>query len=136
VTTPPVGVLDTSVLIDLAFIDPDQLPAASAVTAVTAVIMAELAAGPHATEDPVERAVRQQRAQWAESAFTPLPFDAACARQYGLLYAAVRDAGRQPCRRFVDLLIAATAIGHQLPLFTRNPGDFSGLHRYLSVRAV
>jgi len=133
VTTPPVGVLDTSVLIDLAFIDPDQLPVASAVTAIT---MAELASGPHATEDPVERAVRQQRAQWAESAFTPLPFDAACARQYGLLYAAVRDAGRQPRRRFADLLIAATAIGHQLPLFTRNPGDFSGLHRYLSVHAV
>lgn len=132
-TTPPVGVLDTSVLIDLAFIDPDQLPVASAVTAIT---MAELASGPHATEDPVERAVRQQRAQWAESAFTPLPFDAACARQYGLLYAAVRDAGRQPRRRFADLLIAATAIGHQLPLFTRNPGDFSGLHRYLSVHAV
>lgn len=132
-TTPSVGVLDTSVVIDLAVISPDLLPTAAAITAVT---MAELAAGPHATEDVVERAVRQQRAQWAEATFTALPFDAACARNYGLLFATVRRRGRQPRRRFADLLIAATAIGHQLPLFTRNIDDFADLDDYLTVHHV
>lgn len=132
-TAPPVGVLDTSVVIDLALIAPDLLPAASAITAVT---MAELAAGPHATDDVVERAVRQQRAQWAEATFTALPFDAGCARHYGLLYATVRRTGRQPRRRFADLLIAATAIGHELPLFTRNVDDFADLYEFLDLHGV
>ncbi len=131
--TAPVGVLDTSVVIDLALIAPERLPTAAAITAIT---MAELAAGPHATDDVVERAVRQQRAQWAEATFTALPFDAGCARHYGLLYATVRRSGRQPRRRFADLLIAATAIGHELPLFTRNIDDFVALHDFLDVHAV
>lgn len=66
------GLLDTSVVIDLDLL-PDQL-------AVSAVTMAELAAGPHATPDPVERARRQDRLQRAESTFDSLPFDADAAR--------------------------------------------------------
>jgi predicted nucleic acid-binding protein len=42
------GVLDTSVLIDHDLIAAERLPDESAITAVT---LAELAAGPHATED-------------------------------------------------------------------------------------
>lgn len=38
--------------------------------------MAELAAGPSATNDPDEAARRQDRLQRAEAAFDPLPFDA------------------------------------------------------------
>jgi hypothetical protein len=49
------GILDTSVVIDLERIDPLTLPIEVAVTAIT---MAELAAGPHATTDPTERARR------------------------------------------------------------------------------
>ena len=52
------GLLDTSVVIDLPGIDPSCLPAESAISALT---LAELAAGPHATRDPSERARRQQR---------------------------------------------------------------------------
>ena len=132
-TTVPVGVLDTSVVIDLASIAPQHLPTAGAITAIT---LAELAAGPHATDDVVERALRQQRAQWAEATFTPLPFDADCARHYGVLYATVRRAGRQPRRRVADLMIAATAIRHGLPLFTRNPQDFVDLDRHLAIHAL
>ena len=40
------GLLDTSVVIDLDHLDPELLPLEVAVSAVT---MAELAAGPHAT---------------------------------------------------------------------------------------
>lgn len=42
------GLLDTSVVIDLDRIDIDRLPEESAIAAVT---MAELAAGPHASGD-------------------------------------------------------------------------------------
>jgi hypothetical protein len=50
---PTQGVLDTSVLIDHDLIDPALLPDESAITAITP---AELAAGPHATENREERA--------------------------------------------------------------------------------
>ncbi|HVL03343.1 MAG TPA: PIN domain-containing protein, partial [Acidimicrobiales bacterium] len=83
---PARGVLDTSVVIDLEQIDPSRLPGEVAVSAIT---MAELAAGPHATTDADERARRQDRLQRAEAAFDPLPFDAEAARAYGRLYAAV-----------------------------------------------
>jgi predicted nucleic acid-binding protein len=114
--------LDTSVVIDLGDIDPDELPGRISISAIT---MAELAAGPHATDDPAERARRQDRLQRAESTFDPLPFDADAARAYGRIYASVLAAGRKARgRRAVDLLIAATALSHDLPLYTRNPDDF------------
>lgn len=117
------GVVDTSVLIDLERLDPDTLPEELAVSAIT---MAELAAGPHATGDPVERARRQDRLQRVEATFHPLPFDASAARAYGRVYASVTAAGRTARgRRAVDLLIAATALASELPLYTRNPDDFA-----------
>ena len=130
----PRGLLDTSVLIDLERIDERVLPVEIAVSAVT---MAELAAGPHATKDPDERARRQDRLQRAEATFEPLPVDAAVARAYGRVYAAVASAGRKARgRRAFDLLIAATALASGLPLFTRNPDDFSELVGTLEVVAV
>ena len=128
------GLIDTSVVIDLESIDPLDLPREVAVSAVT---MAELAAGPHATSDPAERARRQERLQRAEATFDPLPFDAAAARAYGRLWAAVRAAGRKARGgRAVDLLIAATAIASGLPLYTRNPGDFAGVSDLLEIVSV
>lgn len=62
------GLLDTSVLIDFEKIDDGRLPVAVAVSAMT---MAELAAGPHATSDPHERGRRQDRLQRAEATFDP-----------------------------------------------------------------
>lgn len=99
--------------------------------------MAELAAGPHATADPDERARRQERLQRAEATFAPLPFDANAARAFGRVYAAVAAKGRKARgRRAIDLLIAATAIAEGLPLYTRNPDDFRGLTELLEVRTV
>jgi predicted nucleic acid-binding protein len=80
------------VVIDLDAIEPDNLPIEVAVSAVT---MAELAAGPHATTDPAERARRQDRLQRAEATFEPLPLDATVARAYGRVYAEVSAAGRK-----------------------------------------
>ena len=127
----PRGLLDTSVIIDLEHLHAVQLPIESAVSAIT---MAELAAGPHATEDPDERARRQDRLQRAEAAFDPLPFDSEASRAYGRIYAAVVGAGRKARgARAVDLLIAATACSQGLPLYTRNPADFQALDTLVEI---
>lgn len=121
-------------MIDLDKIDASALPHEVAVTTIT---MAELAAGPHAATDSDERASRQDRLQRAESVFDPLPFDNSAARAYGRIYAAVLSRGRKARGpRAVDLLIAAVACSEQLPLFTRNPGDFQGLEGLISVHEV
>jgi len=125
------ALIDTSLVIDLERIDPLDLPAELAVSAVT---LAELAAGPHATADPVERARRQDRLQRAEATFDPVPLDAAVARAYGRVYAAVAGAGRKTRgRRALDLLIAATALAAGLPVYTRNPEDFGELGDLLEI---
>jgi predicted nucleic acid-binding protein len=125
------GLIDTSVVIDLQSLDPADLPVEVAVSAVT---MAELAAGPHATADPAERARRQDRLQRAEATFEPIPMDVAVARAYGRVYAAVATAGRKARgRRAFDLLIAATALAAELPLYTRNPNDFIELDSLVEV---
>lgn len=128
------GILDTSVVIDLERIEPSQLPVEVAVSAIT---MAELAAGPHATTDSEERARRQDRLQRAEAAFDPLPFDAEASRAYGRIYAAVVASGRKARgARAVDLLIAATACAAGLPLYTRNPDDFQAIGDLVEVVSV
>jgi predicted nucleic acid-binding protein len=128
------GLVDTSILIDLESIDPDDLPEEIGVSAVT---MAELAAGPHATADAAERARRQDRLQRAEGTFDAVPVDINVARAYGRVYAAVAAAGRKARgRRAFDLLIAATAVAMNLPLYTRNPQDFAGLSEILEVVSV
>jgi predicted nucleic acid-binding protein len=130
----PQGLIDTSVVIDLDQIDAGRLPSELAISALT---MAELAAGPHATGDGGERARRQDRLQRAEAAFDPLPFDGDSARAYGRIYAAVAAIGRKARGpRAVDLLIAATALAANLPLYTRNIDDFRGIEHVLTVVAV
>jgi predicted nucleic acid-binding protein len=128
------GLIDTSVVIDLERIDRDTLPEELAISAVT---LAELAAGPHATDDPAERARRQDRLQRVEATFDPLPLDAAVARAFGRVYAAVAASGRKARRRrALDLLIAATALASGLPVYTRNADDFEGVTGILEVRRV
>ena len=128
------GVIDTSVVIDLEQIEPSRLPLELAVSSLT---MAELAAGPHATNDADERARRQDRLQRAEAVFDPLPFDAEAARAYGRVFAAISATGRTARgARAVDLLIAATACGAGLPLYTRNVEDFRGLEGFIEVVSI
>jgi hypothetical protein len=128
------GLLDTSVVIDLEQLDPSKLPLEVAVSAVT---MAELAAGPHAAGSADERGRRQDRLQRAEAAFDPVPFDSEAARAYGRVYAAVTTAGRKARgARAVDLLIAATACAAGLPLYTRNGADFAALEDLVEVVVV
>ena len=127
------GVLDTSVVIDHDLVDIALLPDESAITAIT---LAELAAGPHATDDDQERARRQDRLQWAAATWNPLAFDADAARAYARVFSATKAMGRASRTRLADLLIAATAAANGLPLYTRNPNDFAGLDHLLDVVAV
>ncbi|MFJ9364916.1 type II toxin-antitoxin system VapC family toxin [Nocardia sp. NPDC101769] len=127
------GLVDTNVLILLESLDADELPGE---LLVCAVIMAELAAGPHFATDPGERARRIERLQNVEALFEPLPFDARAARRFGHIVASVLASGRNPKPRRVDLMIAAIASVHGLPLFTVNPDDFSGLTGLVEVQKV
>jgi predicted nucleic acid-binding protein len=130
----PRGIVDTSVVIELEQLDPQRLPAELTISAVT---LAELAAGPHATSDVGEKARRQERLQRAEATLEALPVDVGVARAYGRIYAAVAEAGRKARgRRTFDLLIAATALANDLPLYTRNPDDFATLEDLVRVVAI
>jgi tRNA(fMet)-specific endonuclease VapC len=127
------GLLDTSTVILLGRLsDPSALPDEPLISAIT---LAELSVGPLVATDQRERAARQAHLQQAETDFEPIPFDAAAARAFGWVAAALRDVGRRPTVRTYDALIAATALAHRMPLYTCNPGDFAGITG-LDVRAV
>jgi predicted nucleic acid-binding protein len=128
----PRGIVDTSVLIEPP--SEAQLPDEASVSAIT---LAELAAGVHATKDLRERAVRQERLQRVEATLEAIPFDSAAARAYGRVFAAVVAGGRKARgKRAIDLLIAASAAAAGLPLYTRNVDDFSGLKGVVEVVEV
>jgi len=132
------GLLDTNILILRRWIDATLLPDEMAVSAVT---LAELAAGVHLVRGNdaaarTERARRTDVLQRAESEFDPIAFDGEAARAFGRLSAAVHASGRAPRRRVADLMIAAVAAANGLPLYTTNPADFAGLDELVTVVAV
>ncbi|GAA4403561.1 type II toxin-antitoxin system VapC family toxin [Tsukamurella soli] len=138
----PQGLIDTNIVILRGSIDPAELPATMAISAIT---MAELSAGPHQVrgndeqddyDELTERARRLDILQRAESEFDPIAFDAEAARIYGRVAAAVIRVGRKPRRRIADLMIASIAIAEELPLFTTNPNDFAGLDSLLTIVPV
>jgi len=131
-TSDSAGLLDTSVVIELGALALTDLPNESFISAIT---LAELSVGPLVATTPDERVRRQSVLQVAEASFSPLPFDAETARVFGRVAAALRDSGRKTRARAYDALIAATAIRHELPVYTRNPDDFEGITT-LTVRQV
>jgi predicted nucleic acid-binding protein len=135
------GLLDNNIMILRRWIDPSELPAEMAISAIT---LAELSAGPHQVRrndeqteynEHTERGRRLDVLQRAESEFNPIPFGAQTARAYGQVTAAV-VAGRKPRSRTADLMIAATALTEDLPLYTTNPNDFTGLEDLLTIVPV
>lgn len=127
------GLLDTSVIIDF--------PAAQVAgfvdeVAVSAVTLGELHYGVTASADPLTQLYRRRRVQAILDRFEVLPFDAATAEFYGALASLVRQFGRNPRPRRIDLQIAATAACHGLRLLTRNGADFLGLESALDVIVV
>jgi predicted nucleic acid-binding protein len=93
----------------------------------TSVIsLGELNFGVEACVDPAERAVRAAFLRQVESR-PNLEVSKHTASAFGVLAAAVRQAGRSPRPRYNDLWIAAQAIEHGYALLTLNAGDFAGL---------
>lgn len=127
---PERALLDTSVLIagDVA-----PIPG---VLAISAISLAELQFGVLVAKAPAVRAERLRRLSILQKHFDALPVDDAVAISYGRLAAAVVDAGRQPRRRAMDLLIAATAHAHGARLYTCNIDDFAGLEGLIEIAAV
>ena len=127
------GLLDTNVLIRLSEIDEERLPLELLISTVT---LAELSVGPLVATDDVERASRQAHLQLAEADFEPLPFDVEAAREFGRVAAALRSSGRKTTARTYDAMIAAIAVANDLPLYTCNPDDFSGMDRLRIVPVI
>jgi predicted nucleic acid-binding protein len=119
--------LDTSVLIGSE--SPGELEGA-----ISAASLAELHFGVLVASADDERARRVERLGIVEATFDPLPVDAAVAREWGRLAAALVARGGKPRRRALDLVIAATANVHQVPLLTWNAADFASLSDLVDVR--
>lgn len=123
------AILDTSMLVA-------EAGPADVEAAISAASLAELHFGVLVADDPNERARRLQRLGGIEATFDPLPIDAAVAREWGKLAAAVAERGRKPRRRSVDLAIAATANVHDAVLLTRDVKDFRVLEGLVDVRVI
>lgn len=121
--------LDTSVLIGAR--DPGDLEGG-----ISAASLAELHFGALLATDPDERARRAQRLGVVEATFEPLPVDAAVAREWGRLAAAVAERGGRPRRRAIDLAIAATANVHHVPLLTADTADLAIIDDLVRVEAL
>lgn len=101
--------------------------------AVSVITISELQYGISAATDPVQQTRRRQRTQDTLKQFDVLLVDVPTAEYYGAMATLVRQHGRNPRPRRMDLLIAATAARHGLALLTRNGGDFAGLDSAVEV---
>ena len=125
------GLLDTSVVVSLGgMTDASGLPSRCFVSAIT---LAELSVGPLVARNDADRIARQSVLQQVEADFDPIPFDASAARAFGRVAAQLRASGRKTSARAYDALIAATAVAHGLPVYTRNPDDFAGIDALVVV---
>lgn len=128
------GLLDTSVVI--ARLDGDLDAALPEELSISVATLAELHYGVLTVKDAEVRRYRLRRLGQIEKLFHPLSIDTGVARAFGTVADAVKSAGGQPRARVMDLWIAATALTHQIPLYTRNFEDFKLLQRLIEVREV
>ena len=125
--TSPVAVLiDSNVLIDGIVVEG---------ASISILTMFELAGGINSVADPEVRAARQRRYDVAAAVFDPFPVSRRVLDAYHDIDAAVVAIGRKPRPRRLDLMIAATARAHDLPLITSNLDDYRGLTELLDVKS-
>jgi predicted nucleic acid-binding protein len=102
--------------------------------AVSALTIAELVSGPCGAGYAFKRRQREHHLRYVVANVEPLSFDLHCARAYGLIYGAIIRTGRKPRgSRALDLMIAATALAHGLPLYTMNAKDLRGLEDLIEI---
>nr|WP_285293623.1 type II toxin-antitoxin system VapC family toxin [Burkholderia glumae] len=93
---------------------------------ISTISLGELAFGVQACPDPAERARRAAHLRQLEGR-PVLDVNRHTAAAFGVLAAAVKQAGRSPRPRYNDLWIAAQAIEHGYALITLNVTDFADL---------
>ncbi|MGB2851464.1 MAG: PIN domain-containing protein [Solirubrobacterales bacterium] len=115
------GLLHTSVVIAVARGEQVELPEESAISIIT---LCGLHHGVLVADDRT-RPGRLATLAMVERSFEPLPVDSRVAPHYGALIARARE-GKGGRPRTADALIAATALSHGLPLYSRDR-DFARL---------
>ncbi len=123
------GLLDTSVFIAAESNRPlDTLPLEAAVSVVT---IAELQIGVLVAETVEIRVRRLATLSALEANFEPIGIDSEVARAFAEIVARARQEGRRP--KIMDVWIAATAVAHELPVYTQD-ADFEALPGVRVVR--
>jgi toxin FitB len=125
------AMLDTCIVIDFESYH-EQLPTE---LGLSAAAFAELCGGV-VTASETERDARAARLGWARTFFDPLSFDHDAAKTYGRMVGALRRVGRNERSRVADLMIAATAASHNVPLYTNNAHDFVGLDQLVEIIVI
>ena len=87
-------------------------------TEISMVTIAELTVGVLMASD-ADRPGRVATLSAVESTWNPLPVDAEVARQFARIVSALHADGRR--LPILDALVAATAIGEQIPVVTQDP---------------
>ena len=116
------GLLDTSVFIAREAGRPlGELPETAAVSVVT---IAELHLGVLMAHGLSTRARRLGTLTAVQNAFEPISIDSQVARMFAEIVAEARRLGRRP--KIMDTWIAATALVHDLPVYTQDE-DFESI---------
>lgn len=123
------GLLDTTVLVAREQGRPlGALPEESAISVVT---LAELHIGVLLADEPRVRAQRMRSLSEVERSFDALPVGKDVARNFAMIVADARKRGRKP--KIMDAWIAATAVTHDLPVYTQD-ADFDDLAEVQVIR--
>jgi toxin FitB len=125
------ALLDTSCVIEY----PEHLATLAETAAISTLTVAELAYGLH-HGNPFVAAARESRYREVLNDFDPVPYATRAAHLYGAIAASVRNSGRNPRPRRIDLMLASVAADLSAVLLTRNPDDFAGLGNIVQVIAV
>lgn len=103
---------------------------------ISVATLAELHLGVLGAQDGGVRRQRLRRLATIEASVAPLAFDAEVARTWAELADVVRLQGRSHRARSLDLVIAATARVHGIPLYTTDRSDFAGLEGHVDIRRI
>ena len=128
------GLLDTSAVIDLESLKNAYLPTFGKISAITC---AELSIGPLSAQHATEKLNRIRKLWFAMNELEVLTFGIPESKSYGTLFEKLLPLGvKARGSRSLDLMIAATALAHQLPLYTRNAKDFASVNDLVEIVAV